>query len=125
MVWLESRLTVWRECRQLAQRPDRRGRTLHPRCVTRSFDLVVTDVRLGGRRDGGLQVIAAAGMLCPEASIVALTAYPDDENRLASLRLGATHFFEKPVALETIAEVAATAGVPTAMTPVLHVVRTG
>jgi two-component system, response regulator, stage 0 sporulation protein F len=83
----------------------------------RTFDLVVTDIRLGGRRDGGLQVMAAAGMLSPEASVIALTAFPDDDNRLASLRLGAAHFLEKPVALERIAELAARAGVPTAFTP--------
>ena len=83
----------------------------------RIFDLVVTDIRLGGRREGGLQVMAAAGMLSPEATVIALTAFPDDDNRQASLRLGATHFLEKPVTLERIAELAAQAGVPTAMTP--------
>ena len=49
--------------------------------------------------------------------LIALTAFPDDDNRQASLRLGATHFLEKPVALERIAELASQAGVPTAMTP--------
>lgn len=83
----------------------------------RTFDLVVTDIRLGGRRDGGLQVMAAAGMLSPDASVIALTAFPDDDNRNASFRLGATYFLEKPVALERIAELAARAGVPTAFTP--------
>ena len=86
----------------------------------RDFDLIVTDIRLGGRRDGGLQVMAAAGVLSPDASVIALTAYPDDENRHASLRLGATHFLEKPVSLETLAALAADAGVPTAMTPVVR-----
>ena len=84
-----------------------------------AFDLIVTDLRLGGRRDGGLQVMAAAGLLSPEAAVVALTAFPDDANREASFRLGATHFLEKPVSLERIAELAAGAGVPTAMTPTL------
>lgn len=83
----------------------------------RAFDLVVTDIRLGGRRDGGLHVMASAAMLSPEAAVIALTAYPDDANRDASIRLGATHFVEKPVALERIAELAAQAGVPTAFTP--------
>jgi DNA-binding NtrC family response regulator len=81
------------------------------------FDLIVTDIRLGGRRDGGLQVMAAAGVLSPEATVIALTAFPDDDNRQASLRLGATHFLEKPIALECLASLAARAGVPTAMTP--------
>jgi CheY-like chemotaxis protein len=85
--------------------------------ATWSFDFIVTDIRLGGRRDGGLQVMAAAGVLSPDASVVALTAYPDDDNREASRRLGASHFLEKPIALEKIAEVAASAGVPTAITP--------
>lgn len=86
--------------------------------AARAFDLIVTDIRLGGRRDGGLQVMAAAGFLSPEATVIALTAYPDDDNRCASERLGATHFLEKPVSLETLADLASRAGVPTAMTPV-------
>jgi CheY-like chemotaxis protein len=81
------------------------------------FDLIVTDIRLGGRRDGGLQVMAAAGFLSPDATVIALTAFPDEDNRQASLRLGATHFLEKPIALERLAGLAAVAGVPTAMTP--------
>lgn len=83
------------------------------------FDLLVTDLRLGGRRDGGLQVMAAAGLLAPDATIIVLTAYPDEDNRHASLRLGATHFLEKPVDLQTIAALAADAGVATAMRPAL------
>ena len=81
----------------------------------RSFDLVITDIRLGGNRDGGLQVMAAAGLLSPDAGVVALTAFPDDDNRHASARLGAAHFIEKPAPLERIAEVAAIYGVPTAI----------
>ncbi|MBL0170827.1 MAG: response regulator [Gemmatimonadaceae bacterium] len=80
------------------------------------FDLVVTDLRLGGKRDGGLQVMALAGMLSPDATVLALTAYPDDSNRQASFRLGALHFLEKPVDLAIIAEHAMTAGVRTALT---------
>ena len=84
---------------------------------SREYDLIVTDIRLGGRRDGGLQLMAAAGVLSPNATVIALTAFPDDDNRHASLRLGAAHFLEKPIALERIAELAATAGVPSAMAP--------
>lgn len=79
------------------------------------FDLVVTDLRLGGKRDGGLQVMALAGMLSPDATVLVLTAYPDDSNRQASFRLGALHFLEKPVDLATIAQYAASAGVRTAL----------
>lgn len=79
------------------------------------FDLIVTDLRLGGKRDGGLQVMALAGMLSPDAMVLVLTAYPDDANRQASFRLGALHFLEKPVDLAVIAQHAATVGVNTAV----------
>ncbi|MCE2902512.1 MAG: response regulator [Gemmatimonas sp.] len=81
---------------------------------TQRFDLIVTDLRLGGKRDGGLQVMALAGMLSPDAMVLVLTAYPDDANRQASFRLGALHFLEKPVDLATIAQHASTVGVRTA-----------
>lgn len=81
---------------------------------TQRFDLIVTDLRLGGKRDGGLQVMALAGMLSPEAMVLVLTAYPDDSNRQASFRLGALHFLEKPVDLATIAQYADQVGVRTA-----------
>lgn len=84
--------------------------------ASRSFDLIITDIRLGGRRDGGLQVMAAAGVLSPQATVIALTAFPDDDNRQACLRLGATYFLEKPVPLACLADLAIGAGVPTAMT---------
>ena len=83
----------------------------------RTFDLIVTDIRLGGKRDGGLQVMAASGMLSPDATVIALTAYPDDDNEQASRRLGATHFLEKPVDLTTLAALAARAGVASALFP--------
>ena len=82
------------------------------------YDLIVTDIRLGGKRDGGLQVMAASGLLSPDATVIVLTAYPDPDNRHASLRLGATHFLEKPVDLGTIAALAAQAGVSSALIPV-------
>ena len=85
--------------------------------AAQEFDLVVTDLRLGGKRDGGLQVMAASGLLSPEATVIVLTAYPDEDNRHASLRLGATHFLEKPVDLHVLASLAADVGVATAMLP--------
>ena len=80
-----------------------------------TFDLIVTDVRLGANRDGGLQVMAAAGLLSPDATVIVLTAFPDDDIRLASERLGATHFLAKPAELTTIAALARAAGVATAL----------
>ncbi len=81
----------------------------------RPVDLVVTDIRLGSKRDGGLQVMAAAGMLAGDAPVIVLTAFPDEGNRLAAQRLGATHFLQKPVDLAIIARIASEHGIPTAM----------
>lgn len=85
--------------------------------AARPYDLILSDIRLGGKRDGGLQVMAAAGLLSPEATVIALTAFPDQGNRLASLRLGATYFLEKPADLETIASIAAKHGVASSIYP--------
>ena len=49
--------------------------------------------------------------------LLVLTAFPDQDNRLASLRLGATYFLEKPVDLETIAMIAARHGVASSLFP--------
>jgi CheY-like chemotaxis protein len=80
-----------------------------------SFDLIVTDIRLGGKTDGGLQVMGAAGILSPDAVVIALTAYPDDGNRFASRRLGATYFLAKPADLSELASLAARHGIRTAI----------
>lgn len=92
---------------------------------TQRFDLIVTDLRLGGKRDGGLQVMALSGMLSPDATVLVLTAYPDDSNRQASIRLGAVQFLEKPIDLATIAQHAAVAGVRTAFATAGSVGTTG
>ncbi len=80
-----------------------------------SFDLVVTDLRLGDRHDGGLQVLGATGLLSPAAAVIVLTAFPSSANQQACGRLGATHFLEKPVDLVTIAALAAQYGVSSAV----------
>ena len=85
--------------------------------AARPYKLIVTDLRLGGKRDGGLQAMAAAGLLSPDATVIVLTAFPDEDNRHASLRLGATHFLEKPVDITIIAALAAQHGVATAIFP--------
>ncbi len=81
------------------------------------LDLIVTDLRLGGNRDGGLQVLAAAGLVHQTTPVIVLTAFPDDDNRHASERLNATYFLEKPVDLTVIARLALDHGVLSALSP--------
>ena len=81
------------------------------------LDLIITDLRLGGNRDGGLQVLAAPGLVHPNAPVIVLTAFPDDDNRHASERLNATVFLEKPVDLAVISRLARDHGVSSALSP--------
>ena len=85
-----------------------------------SFDLIVTDLRLGGNRDGGLQILAAAGLVHQHTPVIVLTAFPDDDNRHASERLNATYFLEKPVDLSVISKLARDHGVSSALSPSDH-----
>lgn len=80
----------------------------------RTFDLVVTDLQLGAKRDAGFQVMAVAALLSAEATVVVLTAFPDATARAAAGRLGAAHFLTKPVDLEALARIAAAAGIRSA-----------
>ena len=82
------------------------------------IDLIVTDLRLGGNRDGGLQVLAAAGLVHQDTPVIVLTAYPDDDNRHASDRLNAAYFLEKPVDLSVISKLARDHGVSSALSPI-------
>ena len=81
----------------------------------RTYDLIVTDLNLAGKRDGGLQVMAAAGILSTDAPIIVLTAFPDESNRSASHRLRATYFLEKPADPPAIASLATRHGVRTSL----------
>lgn len=83
----------------------------------RPLDLIVTDLRLGANRDGGLQILAAAGLVHQHTPVIVLTAYPDDDNRHASERLSATYFLEKPVDLAVISRLARQHGVSSALSP--------
>jgi DNA-binding response OmpR family regulator len=79
-----------------------------------TYEPIVTDLNLAGKRDGG-RVMAAAGLLSTDAPIIVLTAFPDESNRSASHRLGATYFLEKPADLAAIATLATRHGVQTAI----------
>ncbi len=81
------------------------------------IDLIVTDLRLGGNRDGGLQILAAAGLVHQRTPVIVLTAYPDDDNRHAAERLNAAYFLEKPVDLAVISKLARDHGVSSALLP--------
>ena len=53
-----------------------------------TYELIVTDLNLAGKRDGGLQVMAAAGLLSTDAPIIVLTAFPDVKFMLTDIVIG-------------------------------------
>lgn len=85
--------------------------------ATEPYDLILTGIRLGTTRNGGLQVMAAASLLSPDAVIIALTALPDPDGRLAAMRLGAAYVVEQLVDLSVVAALASKHGVPSALFP--------
>lgn len=60
----------------------------------RSFDCVVTDVRLPGA--DGLQVLKAAKAARPETEVLMMTAYATVDSAVEAMRLGADDFIQKP-----------------------------
>lgn len=82
-----------------------------------TFDLIITALRIGTRATGGLQVMAAAGILSPAATRIVLTTLADVAQREASQRLGATYVVEKPADPLSIAMFAARHGIGSALVP--------
>ncbi len=66
----------------------------------RSFDLVITDVKMGDV--GGLEVLAAARRRPEGIPVVVMTAYGSVAQAVEAMRLGAFDFVEKPFSVEAI-----------------------
>lgn len=68
----------------------------------RSFDVVLTDLRMEGR-DAGLEVIAMARKRQPQARVLLLTAYASADTAVAAMKQGAFDYLTKPVSGEELA----------------------
>jgi DNA-binding NtrC family response regulator len=66
----------------------------------RSFDLVLTDLKLPAA--SGLEVLAASRETHPELPVVVLTAYGTVRSAVEAMRLGAVDFLEKPVEIDEL-----------------------
>ena len=60
----------------------------------RSFDVVITDVRLPGA--DGLEVLKAAKQARPDTEVMMMTAYATVEHAVEAMRLGADDYIQKP-----------------------------
>ncbi|MBP8302011.1 MAG: sigma-54-dependent Fis family transcriptional regulator [Planctomycetes bacterium] len=68
----------------------------------RSYDVVITDVRLPGA--DGMQVLAAAKRARPDTEVLVMTAYATVEHAVEAMRLGADDYIQKPFLNEHVLE---------------------
>ncbi len=61
----------------------------------RSFDLIITDIEMRGLT--GLDILPEMKKLQPEASIIVMTSFANEEVRRRSLEKGAAGYLEKPI----------------------------
>lgn len=70
------------------------------------FDAILTDIRLTGVHQAeGLLLLALVHELALDTRVLVVTAHDVEEIRREAFRLGAEHFFVKPVPLDRIASV--------------------
>ncbi|GAV20865.1 two-component system, NtrC family, response regulator PilR [Mariprofundus micogutta] len=72
------------------------------RMKEKSFDVVLTDLRMQGR-DAGLEVIKTSQQLQPQARVLLLTAYASAETAVTAMKEGAFDYLTKPVSGEELA----------------------
>ena len=77
-----------------------------------SYAVAILDLRLGGEAsEDGLELIRYIKARQPAAVIMMITAFGNQEIRERAYRLGADHYFEKPVSTHTIREALHESGV--------------
>lgn len=70
------------------------------RLRARNFDLVVTDLMLGGR--DGLELLGEIKEILPDLSVILVTGHGSVETAVRAMRAGATDYLAKPVNLEEL-----------------------
>ena len=74
----------------------------------RSFDAVITDIRLSNlQQSEGLSLLGFIRDRALQTRVVVVTAYDLRDIREEAVRLGAEHFFVKPVSLDRVASLLA------------------
>jgi two-component system, NtrC family, response regulator PilR len=69
-----------------------------PKLAKESFHLVITDIRMPGLT--GLDLLPKIRKLQPQAFILVITAFGNEEMHRRSMEGGATAYFEKPIHLQ-------------------------
>ncbi|HYC78531.1 MAG TPA: sigma 54-interacting transcriptional regulator, partial [Planctomycetota bacterium] len=67
------------------------------------FDLVITDLMLGGRR--GTEVLETARRLNPDCEVMLVSGYGSIEDAVESMHSGAAYYFTKPLNIDHVRKV--------------------
>ena len=65
-----------------------------------SFDLILTDIRMPGLT--GLDILPVIKRLQPEASVIVITAFGNEEIHRRSVEKGAAGYLEKPIHMDKL-----------------------
>ena len=94
------------------------------RIASQPFDVIVTDLMLGGPEDG-LAVLAAAREHSPATKVILVTAHSSVETCRLALQQGAFDYIEKPLDLDELRTVVSRAAELTAQRRVVRELRLG
>ena len=86
------------------------------------FDIIVTDLVLGGPADG-LAVLDAARQAAPAAKVILITAHSSVDTCRTALQKGAFDYIEKPLDLDELRTVVTRAAEDTAQRRTIHELR--
>ncbi len=92
------------------------------RIRSQHFDVIVTDLKLGGECDG-LDVLRAANEHLPGAKVILITAHSSVQTCREALQEGAFDYIEKPINLDDLRTVVSQAAELTAQRRVIHELR--
>jgi two-component system response regulator HydG len=73
------------------------GRTGIARLEGEPFDVVLTDLRMADL--GGLEIVRRSREVLPEAEVFVITGFGDVKTAVEAMKLGATHYLQKPIDL--------------------------
>ena len=70
------------------------------KCVQNPFDLVISDVMMPG--GGGMELLSRLKEVCPDTSVIMITAQPAVELTVSAMKKGAIDFLKKPFNIDDL-----------------------
>jgi len=98
------------------------GQTAIAHIESQPFDIIVTDLKLGGEVDG-LEVLRVANERLPGSKVILITAHSTVQTCRTALQQGAFDYLEKPIDLDDLRKVVSQAANDTAQRRVIQELR--